>query len=128
MAYRQVQQPQPGDGTATGGCNPSGMTVQVIQPGKRPRPAEVRAEGRASGTGGGGGRWGISGSFQIRSSTDCGSFHPPFSHDFPQEARPTRILAKPFPDGEKLLKEQVVMSPSKRRWGRYCGAPLGSPL
>ena len=33
----------------------------------------------------------------------------------PQETRLSRILAKLFPDGEKLLTDQVVVSSSKNR-------------
>ena len=36
--------------------------------------------------------------------------------NFLQETRPTRILAKLFPDGEKLLRKQVVVSPSEMEW------------
>ena len=36
--------------------------------------------------------------------------------NFLQETRPTRILAKLFPDGEKLPRKQVVVSPSEMEW------------
>ena len=39
-----------------------------------------------------------------------------------QETRSTRILAKPFPDREKLAKKQVIVRPSEQRCSRYCGS------
>ena len=65
----------------------------------------------------------ISCSSEIRCSNGgCSSFYQPFSHNFPQKVRPTRILTKPFPDGEKLAKKQVIVRPSEQRCSRYCGS------